>query len=128
MNFRATLQRPAKLPPEAMRKSKPVRNPLVEEVVDNGVTTLCGPARVKGLLGKLLIRAASQPIVKRYELEEVGAFVWSQIDGKRTLESISKLLQSKYKMNRLEADSSLVAFVQLLAERGLITLLVKTGS
>jgi len=96
--------------------------------VDNGVTTLCGPARVKGLLGKLLIRAASQPIVKRYELEEVGAFVWSQIDGKRTLESISKLLQSKYKMNRLEADSSLVAFVQLLAERGLITLLVKTGS
>jgi len=100
---------------------------MVEEIVAEGVVTLRGPASLKGLLGKIVARAASQPVAKQYELEEVGAFVWSLLDGKRTFSAISKQLQSKYKMNRAEADASLAAFLQMLAERGLISLLVKNA-
>lgn len=110
---------------EAMRKARPIRNPDVEEYVAGGATTLRGPAVMKGLLGKMLSRSAPQPVTKQYELEEVGAFVWSQIDGKRSFELLAKQLQAKYKMNRLESEASLDAFLRMLADRGLVTLLVR---
>jgi len=119
------IRRPARLTPEAMRNAKPLRNPDVEETEQDGALTLRGPAAVRGLLGKLLTRSASGQIMKQYELEEVGAFVWTHIDGKRTFQSLSKLLQTTYKMNRLEAEASLAAFLQMLSERGLVTLMVK---
>jgi hypothetical protein len=119
------IRRPAKLQPGAIRRAKPVRNPAVEESEADGIMTLRGPAVLRGLLGKALTRASSTPPLKTFELEEIGSFVWSQVDGCRTFESLSKLLQTKYKMNRLEADASLEAFLKMLADRGLITLLVK---
>ncbi|HWA84251.1 MAG TPA: PqqD family protein [Fimbriimonadaceae bacterium] len=110
-----------------MRKARPVRNPAVEELGSAGGITLQGPAVLRGLLGKIVAKAATQPVTRQYELEEVGAFVWSQIDGRRSFEGICRQLQAKYKMNRLEAEASLDAFLRMLAERSLITLLVKEG-
>ncbi|HTQ10474.1 MAG TPA: PqqD family protein [Fimbriimonadaceae bacterium] len=115
----------ARLSPQALRLAKPARNPAVEETVEAGVTILRGPAVLKGLLGKLVARASSQPVIRQFELEEIGAFVWSLIDGRRNFDALSKQLQRKYKMNPAEADASLAAFLKMLADRGLITLLVK---
>lgn len=117
--------RVARISPEAMRQSRPARNPDVEEIESDGLVTLRGPAVLRGILGRMIARAASRPIMKHYELEEIGCFVWSLIDGRRSFESISKQLQSRYKMNRLEADASLAAYLRMLSDRGLITLLVK---
>jgi hypothetical protein len=125
MGLASLIRRPGRLTPEVLRKAKPMRNPLVQETEADGTLTLRGPAVLRGLLGKLLSKASNEPITKQYELEEIGAFVWSLIDGRRTFQSLSKQLQIKYKMNRLEADTSLQAFLQMLAQRGLITLMVK---
>lgn len=119
------LKRPPKLSPDVLRKAKPVRNPAVQEEEADGIVVLRGPAVLKGLLGKWIAASVKETPMKQYELEEVGAFVWSQIDGKRSVESLGRALQAKYKMNRLEAEASLEAFLKMLAERGLITLLVK---
>lgn len=59
--------------------------------------------------------------MKSFELEPVGALVWSLCDGRHTFESISQKLRDRYKMNRLEADAALSAFLKMLGQRGLIT-------
>ena len=120
------IKRPAKLTKESLPKAKPVRNPAVVEQQVDGIITLRGPAVLKGLIGKWLAKSVKETPMKQYELEEIGSYVWTQIDGKRTVEALSKQLQAKYKMNRLEAEASLDAFLKMLAERGLITLMVKS--
>lgn len=115
----------ARLTPEALRGCKPVKNPAVtEEAMGEGVV-LSGPAPPSGVLVKILARAAGKPLTKKFELEEVGAHVWKRIDGKQSFEGLSRSLQTSYKMNRVEADASLAAFLQILSQKGLISILVK---
>jgi hypothetical protein len=113
-----------KLSAEQLRGARPVRNPEVTESVVDDKLVLHGVAVRRNFLEKLLIKSDEQAR-KGYELEEVGSFVWACIDGKTSFEKISRELQKRYKMKRLEADASLEAFLKMLSDRGLITLLVK---
>ena len=58
------------------------------------------------------------------ELEEVGAFVWNLCDGKNSFEFIAKKLGAQFRLSRLESEASLTAFLQMLSQRKLITLMV----
>ena len=109
---------------EALFLSRPVRNENVkEEQGENGTVRLTAP-----LVGPskrvyvLLAKAAKMTPEKSFELEEVGAFVWSHCDGNATVEGIAKKLRERFKMNRLEAETALIAFLQTLGRRGLIFL------
>jgi hypothetical protein len=124
---RSTFDRRTRLDPDRLRKARPLRNPIVEtEVQEDGIVILAAPLEqvARGLV-RLLARRSAKPSVKRYELEPVGALVWSLCDGKTSFERISKQLRDTYRMNRLEADASLIAFLQMLAERRLVTLYVE---
>jgi hypothetical protein len=115
-----------RLEPEALRKSKPLRNPGVSfEVAEDGTALLLAPLETQGMgVAGLLARWMKAPSHKKIELEPIGAYVWELCDGSTTFESISKKLRDRYKMNRLEADAALMEFLQLLSRRRLITLLV----
>ncbi len=107
---------------DAVRATVPVRNPDAKtEIREDGSAVieapLAGPA--KGMLGALA-KAAKLPAQRQFELEQVGAFVWEQIDGKQSFASISQKLRERFKMNRLEADASLAAFLQTLGRKGLV--------
>jgi hypothetical protein len=78
----------------------------------------------KGWLSTMA-KATKMPDVRRFELEPVGAFVWRMCDGKHTFEGISRRLREEFKMKRVEADAALGAFLQMLSQRKLITLMVK---
>jgi len=113
---------------EELRKSKPMRNPVVtQETQDDGTLLLTAPLVLqgKGIMGTMAKRMKA-PDTKTFELEVVGAFVWELCDGKHTFDTISRKLRERFKMNRLEADASLTAFLQMLGQRRLITL--KTGT
>jgi len=112
--------------PEKLRKSKPVRNPVVtQEQGDDGIVILSAPLILQGRgVAGMLAKWMKAPDQKKFELEPVGAFVWNLCDGKHTFEGISKRLREQFKMNRLEADASLTAFLQMLSQRRLITLMV----
>jgi hypothetical protein len=69
-------------------------------------------------------RSKANPI-KKFELEEVGAFIWEQLDGKSSFQTLSKRIQKEYKLGRMEADASLAAFLEMLSQRRLITLMVE---
>ena len=101
-----------------------MRNPEVQVSLNDGCATLRGPANFSGLFGRLMARSVKDPVYKTFELEEVGTFVWNLIDGKRTFSALSKSLQKEYVMGRLEAEASLEAFLGMLAERGLVTMMV----
>ena len=124
---RKLFERQRPLSPADLKGAKPLRNPAVEEAKGaDGELFLRAPlsSQGKGVLGSLA-KAMKAPDTKTFELERVGSFVWSRCDGRHTFEGIVKELREEFKMSRVEAQASLEAFLQMLAQRRLITLLVK---
>jgi hypothetical protein len=115
-----------RLDPKVMAKALPFRNDFVIEIDQpDGGLALQAPLEEtgKGFWAALAKRSRTKPH-KTFELEPVGAFIWRQCDGKTTFQSISKRLQAEYKLSRIEADASLGAFLQMLSQRRLITMMV----
>ncbi len=114
------------LQPEVLKDAKPMKNPNVTETLEeDGSVLLSAPLaqQGRGFMG-MLAKWMKAPDHKKFELEPVGAFVWNLCDGRHTFEGISKKLREKFKMNRLEADAALLAYLQMLSQRRLITLMV----
>jgi len=123
---KGVFERRAKVDVSELRKSKPIRNTfVVAEELEGGSLVLQAPLSTqgRGVLGRMA-KKAGKPDVKHFELEQVGAFVWNLCDGKHTFDAISKKLRDEFKLSRLEADASLSAFLQMLSQRKLITMMV----
>ncbi len=116
-----------KLDPEQFRKARPIRNPVVEwTTAEDGSLLMQVPIESRRKwLQKIAIKA-KWPTTRQFELEPMGAFVWQFCDGQHSNETIARKLKERYKMNRLEAEASLSAFLQTLSQRGLISLLIGT--
>jgi len=57
-----------------------------------------------------------------HTLDETGTFVWSQIDGKQTLDQMLDNLCTEYDVDREEAQKDLFVFINLLQKKGLVFL------
>ena len=55
-----------------------------------------------------------------YGLEDVGKFVWKQIDGKKTVEDIVKLLPEEFDGITEEAAEDVEKFLNSMEEKGLV--------
>ncbi len=51
-----------------------------------------------------------------YNLNEVGAFVWEQLDGHKTLSDINKMLTDEFDIPEGESEEDLIEFVSQLKE------------
>jgi len=51
-----------------------------------------------------------------YNLNEVGAFIWEHLDGKKTLLDIRNMIIEEFEVSPKEAEEDLVAFVSQLKE------------
>lgn len=51
-----------------------------------------------------------------YKLNEMGAFVWEQLDGKRNLEALKDKIIDEYDVAPRQAEADLSAFVTQLKE------------
>jgi hypothetical protein len=49
-----------------------------------------------------------------YTLNETGAFIWDQIDGRRTIEEITGLLTEEYEIDRESAEKDVFTFIENL--------------
>jgi hypothetical protein len=117
-----------KLSPQELRKAKPLQASYVEaEALPDGSIVLSAPLakQGRGILAAFA-RASKKPATKQFELEPVGAFVWDLCDGNHTFEGIARKLREKFKMNRLEAETALEAFLRMLVQRRLVILVVKS--
>lgn len=76
--------------------------------------------RRSGLFARFL-----PPIVeKRVQLDELGSFVFDQIDGTRSVREILDAFVARYRNNRREAEYMVTTFLRQLTERRLITLVI----
>jgi hypothetical protein len=116
-----------RLEPAQFRRAKPLRHPRAEwfEESDERIVVRL-PLETDKAWVRAIAERAKWPDHRQYEFEEVGAFVWRLCDGQHTNEAITRKLIERYKMNRLEAEASLSAFLQMLSQRRLITLLIGT--
>ena len=56
-----------------------------------------------------------------YTLSEVGAYVWEQIDGRRTTAEILALTVGQFEVSEEEAQKDLKEFIEQLSAIGAIT-------
>lgn len=54
-------------------------------------------------------------------LNEVGAFIWSQVDGYRTVAEIVKSVCEEFDVDQPQAEADTIAFLADLQERGVIS-------
>lgn len=47
-----------------------------------------------------------------YTLNETGAFLWENIDGKKTLDDLIRLLVSEYDITRDQAEKDVICFIE----------------
>lgn len=47
-----------------------------------------------------------------YTLNETGAFLWENIDGKKTLDDLINLLVSDYDITRDQAEKDVICFIE----------------
>ena len=93
---------------------------LDEKEEGRSVLTVEAP-RSKSLLAYFL-----PPIVKRqYRLDELGTFVVKQVNGKRSVLQIINTFAKQYRVNRREAELSMVQFFKSLAGRKAISIVIR---
>ncbi|MCH8273470.1 MAG: PqqD family protein [Armatimonadetes bacterium] len=110
-----------------IRKARPVRNPNLEfEEQEDGSILLRVPMESRGGVFRVVSRFLPAPGEKEVELEPVGAFVWRLCDGKHTCAGIAGKLEKEFKITKLEAEASLMAFLETLAGRRYVTLEIQS--
>ncbi|NQT93055.1 MAG: PqqD family protein [Lentisphaerae bacterium] len=101
----------------------PVRNGGVfeKERTEDGLELVIVLKRGAGFLARF------QPPVmeRRLKLDELGCFVFDQIDGKRNTRQIVDAFAARYGVNRREAELSCVQFLRMLAQRHAVSITVK---
>ncbi|HWP30825.1 MAG TPA: PqqD family protein [Fimbriimonadales bacterium] len=106
-----------------IRKAKPLRNSQIPYTeLESGAVRLHVPLNLRKGIYKWVARWTEIPPTRDVELEPIGAFVWKLCDGSRTLENIVERLRQEFKISKVEAEASLLSFMETLAKRGFIVL------
>ncbi len=117
-----TVVRPTINVMEALQ-SIPALNPNVTFEEDrDGRTVVCVPVqRRKGFWGRFQMPVSTH----RIRLDEIGAFVVSQINGERTVQELIDAFAGKYRVNGREAKLCMADFLKSLAGRNVISIGIK---
>jgi hypothetical protein len=115
--------------------ARPVRNAslkwereLPKGAVENApeVVLLQVPRR-RDRLGDFFAKIFRLPDFRKVELDEIGSEVWERCDGNHNVEAITKAISERYNLNRRQSETSVTAYLRMLAERRFIALKSGTG-
>ena len=70
--------------------------------------------------GNFVAHLFKLPEHRKLELDEIGSDVWELCDGVTTVEALNKAVCDKWQMNRRQGETSVTAYLKMLAERRLI--------
>jgi hypothetical protein len=107
--------------------ARPFRNPAVTyersvKTEDTPSLTLLRIPRRRDRWGDTVARLFRLPDHRKLELDEIGSDVWEMCDGALTVETITKAICLKYRLNRRQGETSVTAYLRQLAERRLVAL------
>lgn len=98
----------------------PLHGNLQYETDDKGSVTLF--VENKGLFNKIAQLFFKKPKISQIHLEHMGSFIWSLIDGKRTIYDIALLVKEKYGDKAEPLYNRLVQYMKNLEDYGFITI------
>jgi hypothetical protein len=81
------------------------------------------PCRVEGVMGRVVDGEAVLVLPMKGKvkvLNEVGAFIWSKVDGVNTVRAISNSVCAEYDVDQSEAEKDTLTFLTDLEERDVI--------
>jgi hypothetical protein len=105
---------------------KPLRNPLVtwerkpSRDEDEGAVVQIQVPRRSDRLGNIAARWFKLPTHRIVELDPIGSDVWERCDGKHSLDGIAREIAGIYKLNKRQSETSVTAYLKMLADRRLI--------
>lgn len=73
---------------------------------------------VRQLEGGMVVMAPSG--AQTHTLDEMGTFIWQQLDGERNLDEILRAIQNQYEVNHAEAERDLQDFVAQMVAADII--------
>ena len=59
---------------------------------------------------------------KIYNLNETGSRIWEWLDGEPTVGELAARMQSEFKVDKEQAQADIIAFLEELVARGMVTL------
>ena len=120
----ATKKKP-RLTREAMLESRPARNELLEwEKTEAGEVRIT-VTRQETWKTRLLSKLFYIPEKRTITLDEVGAQVWQMCDGRNSVADMIEGLRDRYKLDRKEAEVSLLSYLKTLGQKRFIGFLVE---
>ncbi len=106
-------------------ESQPVRNESLSwEKGEKGEVHIHVPLKIPRWTWGLR-RFVAFPKTRTIVLDHVGSSVWEMCGGEHDVEEMIARLCKQYKLNRKEAEVSLLAYLKQLAGKGLIGLAMK---
>lgn len=97
----------------------PRRNPALEYRVDNsGIVTLL--VEWKGFYHKLAQKLFRKPRVSQIHMDELGSFVWLQIDGNKDVLQLSREFDRKFHSPE-KSMARLIRFLEIMHDQKFIT-------
>ena len=110
-----------KLSRDESLRARPALNQLVTmERNARGMLVLNLPRRRTAMV-RAVGKAFKLPPYKRVELDELGSYTVELCDGAHTVAEIIGLFAKKFRLNRREAEVSMVSYLEVLAKRGVIS-------
>lgn len=107
---------------ELLLAAQPLRNPNVsEKVLAEGGLELT-VALPRGRLLRWLSGGKKDPIIRRYQLDSLGAEVWTMIDGRANVGAMIERFAAAHQMDASQAESAMLEYLQRLAQRGIMVL------
>jgi len=114
-----------KLTREQSLSAIPVRNQAIKvDRDDAGLVSISIPRR-KAWWVDALARVFYVPDAKKIGLDEIGSYVWDLCDGTRDVRTVIAEFAKKYKLNRKEAELSMLTYLKQLGKKRLIALMIK---
>jgi hypothetical protein len=111
--------------------SRPVRHPKIiwarEVAREEGLPelVLVRIPRRQDRWGNFVARCFKLPDHKKVELDQIGSDVWELCDGNHSVDKIARRISESYKLNKRQAETSVTAYLKMLADRRLIG--IQTG-
>ncbi len=91
------------------------------QITPQGFVRISYPLQLKPWITRFFPRNISLPM-RTLELDSMGSFVWSNIDGKKSVLELAERVREHYQCHRLEAEHSVAEFVRQLGRRGILGL------
>ena len=107
-----------------MLAAKPMRHPKVVEGRTSGGELELMLSIEKSRLGRWLSRRPNEPIQRRFELDALGEETWRMMDGQTPVRAMIERFAQSHQLNLREAEVAILAYLQSLAGRGIMLLVV----